>query len=448
MVVGIGIDIIKTAKMKDAIDKWGSNFLERVFNEEETKNILKGKIYHQRLAARFAAKEAVIKIDNYFSRFLEKEIKIHASSHYPDRRATSGGAGLASSISWNEGSAGTCSGVTTYTGARIGQWTLTFSSNTAFVAVGPNCIEKAGSTAADFYDQTDATDSQICIPSANWGGTRENGDVMTFFICANFSSKTVPEIIYELLVNYAGISTDRIDCHASGPTESSSDYSFNIVYDVLSSDTYSMSFDQEGTTIAEAIMSVLPHDLCFLTQNAEGKFSMIVISPGKNNDIDSNPSLYNTDSFEWVNEKRTTWQAPYYNLFKVNYSYDYSEGTYDHTFFYPISDNKYEKILGQTRLFELNLPAVGSYNDALTRANRYWLMFGLGINMGEAVANLNAIDWSVGQTLDIPDGYNTVTPTIHIITKTERQLSGKFRVKLTGYHGLGEYPREGTLDVW
>ena len=43
MVLGIGIDIIKIAKMKDAIDKWGDNFLERVFNEEETNLILKGR---------------------------------------------------------------------------------------------------------------------------------------------------------------------------------------------------------------------------------------------------------------------------------------------------------------------------------------------------------------------------------------------------------------------
>ena len=61
MVVGIGIDIIKIAKMKQAIEKWGDGFLDRVFNAEELKHIFKGKMYFQRLAARFAAKEAVIK---------------------------------------------------------------------------------------------------------------------------------------------------------------------------------------------------------------------------------------------------------------------------------------------------------------------------------------------------------------------------------------------------
>jgi holo-[acyl-carrier protein] synthase len=61
VVVGIGIDIIKTEKIKRSIEKWGDSFLDRVFNPEELKKIFKGKMYYQRLAARFAAKESVIK---------------------------------------------------------------------------------------------------------------------------------------------------------------------------------------------------------------------------------------------------------------------------------------------------------------------------------------------------------------------------------------------------
>ncbi len=61
MVVGVGIDIIQIEKIKRSIEKWEGSFLDRVFNSEELKNILKGKMYYQRLAARFAAKEAVIK---------------------------------------------------------------------------------------------------------------------------------------------------------------------------------------------------------------------------------------------------------------------------------------------------------------------------------------------------------------------------------------------------
>lgn len=61
MVVGVGIDIVKIEKMKKAIKRWGPDFLDRVFNKEELAHIAKGKMYNQRLAARFAAKEAVIK---------------------------------------------------------------------------------------------------------------------------------------------------------------------------------------------------------------------------------------------------------------------------------------------------------------------------------------------------------------------------------------------------
>ena len=61
MVVGIGIDIVSPKKVEQAIAKWGDGFIERVFNPEEVNPIQKGKVYYQRLAARFAAKEAVVK---------------------------------------------------------------------------------------------------------------------------------------------------------------------------------------------------------------------------------------------------------------------------------------------------------------------------------------------------------------------------------------------------
>ena len=61
MVVGVGIDIVKTEKMKNALKKWDKDFIKRVFNEEEIEKIAPGRVYYQRIAARFAAKEAVIK---------------------------------------------------------------------------------------------------------------------------------------------------------------------------------------------------------------------------------------------------------------------------------------------------------------------------------------------------------------------------------------------------
>jgi holo-[acyl-carrier protein] synthase len=61
MIIGIGIDMVKIEKIKNAIERLGKSFLDRVFDQKELKNISQGKMYYQRLAARFAAKEAVIK---------------------------------------------------------------------------------------------------------------------------------------------------------------------------------------------------------------------------------------------------------------------------------------------------------------------------------------------------------------------------------------------------
>lgn len=61
MIIGVGIDIVKIDKLQRAIDRWGQDFLTRIYNQEELTAISQGKMYYQRLAARFAAKEAVFK---------------------------------------------------------------------------------------------------------------------------------------------------------------------------------------------------------------------------------------------------------------------------------------------------------------------------------------------------------------------------------------------------
>lgn len=61
MVIGVGVDIVSPEKFKEAVSRWGQEFLERIFNPEELAPLSQGKLYYQRLAARFAAKEAVIK---------------------------------------------------------------------------------------------------------------------------------------------------------------------------------------------------------------------------------------------------------------------------------------------------------------------------------------------------------------------------------------------------
>jgi holo-[acyl-carrier protein] synthase len=54
----IGVDIIEISRIEEAVRTWGEKFLRRVYTKREIE--LYGKNYSS-LAARFAAKEAVIK---------------------------------------------------------------------------------------------------------------------------------------------------------------------------------------------------------------------------------------------------------------------------------------------------------------------------------------------------------------------------------------------------
>jgi len=60
--VKTGIDIIEVDRIKSSIEKLGEKFLKRVFTEEEIKYCNnKNKMKYQSFAARFAAKEAILK---------------------------------------------------------------------------------------------------------------------------------------------------------------------------------------------------------------------------------------------------------------------------------------------------------------------------------------------------------------------------------------------------
>ena len=61
MIYGIGIDLVKIERMKEAHEKWGMKFFERVFTEGEIEYCVQKKIPYPSLAVRFAAKEAIIK---------------------------------------------------------------------------------------------------------------------------------------------------------------------------------------------------------------------------------------------------------------------------------------------------------------------------------------------------------------------------------------------------
>ena len=61
MIYGTGIDIVKTERIRDAVERWGEKFLERVFTGDEIAYAYKMNDPFLSLSVRFAAKEAFIK---------------------------------------------------------------------------------------------------------------------------------------------------------------------------------------------------------------------------------------------------------------------------------------------------------------------------------------------------------------------------------------------------
>ena len=61
MIVGTGIDIAEVPRIQQAVDRFGDRFLTRVFTPEEVRYCVSKANTAERLAARFAAKEAGMK---------------------------------------------------------------------------------------------------------------------------------------------------------------------------------------------------------------------------------------------------------------------------------------------------------------------------------------------------------------------------------------------------
>ncbi len=61
MIYGIGIDLVKIERIKEAHEKWGKKFFERILSENEIAYCFERKEPYPSLAVRFAAKEALVK---------------------------------------------------------------------------------------------------------------------------------------------------------------------------------------------------------------------------------------------------------------------------------------------------------------------------------------------------------------------------------------------------
>lgn len=62
-IVGHGIDIVETARIRQSVEEHGERFLDRVYTPSEQAYCSRNtKRYFEHLAGRFAAKEAVLKV--------------------------------------------------------------------------------------------------------------------------------------------------------------------------------------------------------------------------------------------------------------------------------------------------------------------------------------------------------------------------------------------------
>ena len=61
MIIGIGVDIVEVERVERAATRFGDRFLKRVFTEREIDYSMSKTHSYQKLASRFAAKEAAFK---------------------------------------------------------------------------------------------------------------------------------------------------------------------------------------------------------------------------------------------------------------------------------------------------------------------------------------------------------------------------------------------------
>jgi holo-[acyl-carrier protein] synthase len=61
VIVGIGIDLAEVDRIREAIERHGQRFIERIYTEKEIAYVERKANKYERYAARFAAKEAGMK---------------------------------------------------------------------------------------------------------------------------------------------------------------------------------------------------------------------------------------------------------------------------------------------------------------------------------------------------------------------------------------------------
>lgn len=251
--------------------------------------------------------------------------------------------------------------------AHPGKWTVTFSDATNFTVTGPNCSAKAGTTGTDFYDQTDASDSQIKLDKDGWSGTPASGDILEFYLSVVYFDLSINQIIYDLLVNNYGLSASDID----------STTIFNT-----GGGNYRIAFS-EGMTIGDTISIVLQGSRMYLTTTYDGIFKLAKL---ENFNYYINSSVYTTLDSSSISEadifnNNKIGILDIYNEVIINYAYDYANEMYACTYKYPLLDttNKSYLLYGKKRTLILDVPGIYSKTVIATMAEDLYKFYAYGI---------------------------------------------------------------------
>lgn len=101
MIIGIGTDLVVVERIQRLAEKYGDRFLWRVFTAREREECYRRQRWAEALAARFAAKEAVMKAlgTGYRQGVKYQEIEVfHHPTGKPDLRLSGTTAGHAASL--------------------------------------------------------------------------------------------------------------------------------------------------------------------------------------------------------------------------------------------------------------------------------------------------------------------------------------------------------------
>lgn len=365
---------------------------------------------------------AELSLDNKLLRSFNQELKILSTSTTPTSHVNSTG-GFSTTLSWTtKTGSGVLSGVTVYGGAKIGKWKVTFSNATTFTVTGPN-TSKAGSTASDFYDVTDSTDSQIKIASASWSGTPAANDVLEFGVSLNFNNLSVPEIIYKILSLHCEIPDTDIDVYGSDPTAAGASYSFNNAY-TYEPLTISLSFD-EPITAGEAISTVLPHVVGTLTFSSTNKLRLTILNPYFYMDtvvpeIIGEPQVTTTDAF---------------NEITVFYGWDSSQDADKQwkNYTYPTS-NAPAFISGTRSSYSIYAPGIYSKTNAESLAKYIYSIYKFGLYIITFECTLKNLMADIGDRCTVTIGNPAITLTDCRIFYIRRLIGEKNRVIISCFY--------------